>query len=132
MHDFLLHREMQRVSAQVASALTRIATARKIPDVVQAAGQVQVGAMFRSIRHLFPELKRLDQAANRRLDELLQAQLAAIAAATTAEEARAMRGRYLATDWQALRGRFSRQFVHADRESQRLIHRKKSAEPGPS
>jgi len=77
---------MQRVSSQVAGAMCRVGTARTIPEVVQAA-HVTAGPIFRSLRHLFPDLKRLDAATNRKLDELLQAQLAAIAAAGSAEDA---------------------------------------------
>lgn len=124
--NWLISRAVQRVESDATSQIARVNQARTIEEVVRAA-DVSVPAEIRFMRNSIPGLRRLESAAERRLDDLIKGRLNLITDAESATAAKAKRGRLL-QDCSMLRGKFARQYGFADRESQRLVYLKERAE----
>jgi len=99
---------------------------------VKQAADVHASATVRAL----PEIRRLGRrvhdCAEDRMAALLQPQLQALAGCASSAEMRAMYGRLVRDEWAFLRGDFSRVYVRADREYQRLRHLAVKAEARPA
>lgn len=124
--NWLISQKLQRVESEAASQIARVNHAKTIDEVIRAA-DVPVPAEIRFMRNSIRGLRSLESAAERRIEELLNGRLQQIANAESAAEAKAKRGRFI-QDCSMLRGKFSRQYGYADRESKRLVYLKEQAE----
>jgi hypothetical protein len=117
---------VQRVEADAASQAARIAHARTLEEVVRFA-DISIPSQIRFMRNSIRGLRSLETTAERRIEEMIKVRLDKIAAANSAVEAKAERGRFI-QECSRLRGTYSRQYGHADRESQRLVYLKEQSE----
>ena len=124
---FWLQQRMRTVEQQASSGLARIRHAQSMAEVVRAA-DVHVPAELRALKHQMRDLRQLQLAAERRLDEMLAEQLRQLAEMTV-DAREAFRLRLLRDEWPALRGTWAMFYRKAEVESLRLL---KPARPASS
>lgn len=122
----LITQRVQRVESDAANSQARLAYAKTIADVVRCA-DISVPAEVRFMRNSIRGLRSLEASAERRIEDIINDRLTQIADASTWADAKAERGRFI-QECNVLRGKYSRQYGHADRESQRLVYAKQQKE----
>ncbi|GBG14441.1 molybdenum cofactor guanylyltransferase [Novimethylophilus kurashikiensis] len=118
-----MRQQLAKVEGNCHSAQGRIAAARTMREVVQAM-QISVPPELRSVIRSQPGMRALTAAAERRLTELLEAQLEEARKAESTEAAKGILGRRRAQDWPYLRGTYAHIYRKADMEARRLLHTK--------
>lgn len=121
---FWIQQQTRRLESSCHQAEQQIRVARTMRDVALAA-QVTVPHELHAIRHTVPAYRQVETAAERRMGELLDAQLQEIKAAATEEEGRQLMGRFIHKDWQSLRGTYAHIYRRGEMEARRLLHQKK-------
>jgi len=110
-----------RLASDCSSARSRVRVAQTMRAVKHAA-DVHPNPMIRAYPQARQEVRKVHDAAETRMGELLDQQLQKLAACTSPEEIRAEYGSLMRNDWLFLRGEYSRTFVRADREFHRILH----------
>lgn len=120
--QFLLAQQAQRFEQDCRSAQARVASARTMWEVTRAA-HVVPPSLLRGVhlhRHGTGQ-QQLAQAAFKRMEALLSAQLKEAADITDLEARKAFLGRLRLREWDALRGEFAALYRKADMEGRRLL-----------
>jgi len=120
--NFFVQTLITRVANDCSSARARIRVSTNMRNVKHAS-DVHANPMVRALPQVRQELRSVHDAAEKRMDALLDQQLQKMAACATGDEIRAEHARLLRNDWCFLRGDFSRIYHRADREYLRLLHR---------
>lgn len=128
---FALYSEQRRVQAEAAAAISRIKTAKTIAEIVRFSN-VQVRSTFRCFKHMMPELRSLQHASERRAEEIVSAQLTALAKHPTGDEFMVAAGRLRAGDWRMLSGHFPTLARRMQLESAKLARRFPQEEQEPA
>jgi len=128
--DFFVQTLITRVANDCSSACSRIRVATDMRHVKHASN-VHANPMIRALPQVRQELRSVHDAAEKRMDALLDQQLQRMAACATGNEIRAEHARLLRNDWCFLRGDFSRIYHRADRQYLCLLHRAER-QPAPA
>ena len=128
--QMLLLTETRKVASSVSSAKAKISRATTLRDVV-AAMRIPVRAEFRSMRHLFPDLRQLPAFAENRAEAIVREQLNNLAELPDAAAVQSQRGRLMAGEWQLLNGNFPRLARLVTVESQKALHKKREEHVSP-
>ncbi|MFC5511000.1 hypothetical protein ACFPOU_07665 [Massilia jejuensis] len=128
--DFFVQTLITRVANDCSSARARIRVATDMRHVKHAS-DVHTNPMIRALPQVRQDVRSVHDAAEKRMDALLDQQLQKMAACATGDEIRAEHARLLRNDWCFLRGDFSRIYQRADREYLRLLHRAER-QPAPA
>lgn len=124
--QFWLQQEARRCESDCFAAISRVRAATTMVDVRRCA-DVHVPRVLNAIRHTLSDYRRLKQVAEQRMAELGATHLKMLQATATAAECKALRGQFLARDWQHLRGYYPRVLQDLDRESQQVLAKKERA-----
>lgn len=119
--DFFVQTLFTRLASDCSSARSRIRAAQTMRAVKHAA-DVHPNPVIRAYPQARQEVRKVHDAAETRMGELLDQQLQQLAACTSPEEIRAEYGRLMRNDWLLLRGEYSRTFIRSDREFHRILH----------
>lgn len=118
---FVLDQAMRRFESDCQMALSRLPHARTLWDVKRAA-QVNQPSILRGLHWPGQGAKqRLAHAAERRMTELLEAQLAKATAIEDPKARKEFLGRLRMNEWDALRGDYAVLYRKADIEAQKLL-----------
>lgn len=128
--DFFVQTLITRAANDCNSARAHIRVATDMRQVRRAA-DVHTNPVIRALPQVRQDVRSVHDAAEKRLDALLDQQLQKLAACATGDEIRAEHARLLRNDWFVLRGDFSRIYHRADREYLRLMHRAER-QPAPA
>lgn len=128
--DVFVQTLIARVANDCTSARARIRVATDMRHVKHAS-DVHANPMIRALPQVRQNLRSVHEAAEKRMDALLDQQLQKLGACATGGEIRAEHTRLLRDDWFFLRGDFSRTYHRADREYLRLLHRAE-LQPAPA
>jgi hypothetical protein len=129
-NQFFIDQQVRQAESSAWSAANQIRSAPTIRAVLGLC-DVPLHPMIRFMKHQIPGLRRLKEAAERRAEELVQAQLAELKT-LSAEEKEQRLGQLRARDWMLLRGNFPRLAGLVDRESQKLRRELKTMEASRS
>lgn len=117
----VLHQAMRRYESDCYLALLRLPYAKTLWEVNRAA-QVHLPGILRGLHWPGQGVKqRLAHAAERRMSELLDAQLEKAAAIEDPKARKEYLGRLRMTEWDALRGDYAMLYRKADVEAQKLL-----------
>ena len=118
--SFFIQRELAKLDSAASMAMQQVRQAKTIRQLV-AAKHVSIRAEIRSLKHLAPALRRLEQTADQRAEEIVRSQLKTLADITDKDAFKAQRGIY-ARDWFSLSGNFPQLASLAKRQSDLLWH----------
>ena len=119
--QFLLAQQAPRFEQDCRSAQARVASARTMWEVNRAA-HVVAPSLLRGVRLQRQGAgQQLAQAALKRMEALLSAQLKEAAAIPDLEARKAFLGRLRMREWDALRGAFAMLYRQADMEGRKLL-----------
>jgi len=128
--DFFIQTLITRAANDCSSARARIRVASNMRHVKQAS-DVHANPMIRALPQVRQVLRSVHDAAEKRMDALLDQQLQKLASCATGDEILTEHARLLRNDWCFLRGDFSRIYHRADREYLRHLHRAER-QPAPA
>lgn len=111
---------IRRFESNCSSAQQRLANHKTIPEVVRA-GQVRADPIIRSMTRSLPGYRQLQTALERKLESLVDEQLAAVSAEPDIEKRKEMLGKLRHREWDALRGYHAMVWRRADSGAQRLL-----------
>lgn len=117
---FWIGQQTRKFEVMCSSAASRVALCKTMQEVVRAA-DVHAPAEVRQLVHSLRGYRNLKAQTERRLEQLLEAQLAKISLIETLDERKTAVGQLRARDWQALRGEFASIYRKADRAGQQLL-----------
>lgn len=119
---FWVHQQMRRVDSAASSAQSQLSRARTMAEVVRLA-EVSVPGPLHALRHQIQGLKTLRLAVERRLEALLEVQLAALEPLSLEEAKRQVAG-LQRREWQALRGEWASVYRKAEADARRCLAEK--------
>lgn len=126
--QFYVQQEVRKVESAANAALSRLRRARTLRDVVEAS-HVPVPPAIRFMSRRIHGLRTLEQAAERRAREVVEAQLAEAKALPPEEQQRRL-GTLRAREWMLLRGNFPSLVSFAESESRKLVLQARTASGG--
>lgn len=129
--QFLLSRYASQLDNDCSIAKQKINAAKSMWDVTRAAGQIHVRSELRGQPIARQSTFAVETAATKRLEEMLQAHIQALAECPNIELMKAKRADYVAGEWQSLRGAFAAVYRRAERDSLQLIHRRETDANNP-
>lgn len=124
-NTFILNQQMRRLTSEAASARGRVLNAPSMDEVVRHASLI-VPPLLRFMQNQLSPVRSLAAAADRRLNELLDAQLQHLNTLELAAAEQAVL-KYRRNEWQCLRGTWAAIYRKADFESRRLLQHKREA-----
>lgn len=122
---FWMQQQVNRFDQSCATAEAQVRRAQTLADVVRAAHVVPPPEL-RAMRNSSIAFRKLHACAERRLAELVSAQLVQLEKATL-DVAESLFARYQSRDWQVLRGAYARVLQQADRDARLLLGKKRKA-----
>jgi hypothetical protein len=129
-NQFFIDQQVRQAESSAWSAANQM---RRAPTLRAVLGlcDVPLHPVIRFMKHQIPGLRRLKEAAERRAEELVQAQLTELKT-LSAEQREQRLGQLSSRDWMLLRGNFPRLAGLVERESQKLRRELKPVEPTPA
>lgn len=124
----LLTLELHKAERLVDAALSRMLQARTMQEV-QSLLRVPLPPLLRGLRPPLRSLSRLQAAADRRVQQLVDQDLAALQQLPSDEACRVQLDRLRSGAWAVLRGALGHQYARAIREGERIL-RSKALESG--
>lgn len=119
--QFFIDQESRRHEQNCRSAISRVARAVTMWDVKRAANVVAPSILRGMHLDRHGAGRQLSQAAEKRLDELLMAQLKEASDIAEVDARKAFLGQLRVKEWDALRGEFAQLYRKADMEGRRLL-----------
>jgi len=118
---WFIQQETQKFESRCHMGIQQVRNARTMWEVKRAA-DVHAPSILRGMHlHRQGAGRQLEQAAERKMGELLDTQLKEAAALTDIDARRKFLGKLRADEWNAMRGDYSQLYHRADREGQRLL-----------
>lgn len=118
---FFVQTLITRVANDCSTAQARIRSAKDMGQVKRAS-EVHTNPMIRALPQVRQHVRSVHDAAEKRMDNLLDEHLKKLATCTTGAEIRAEHARLIRNEWGFLRGAFSRVYVRAEGQYQCLRH----------
>lgn len=118
--DFFVQTLFTQLTSDCSSARSRIRSAQTMRAVKYAA-DVHPDPVIRAYPQTRNEVRRVHEAAEIRLSELLDQQLQKLAVCASSDKIRAKYVGLVRNDWCFLRGQYSRIYLRADREFHRIL-----------
>lgn len=129
---FYIQQQLARLTQDCSNAKLRVSRANTMREVKFAA-HVITPSVLRGLPDSRRACLELKTHASRKMDALLDTQLAKLAALGSVDEFTKIRGQLARHDWAYLRGAFAATLVRAERESTRILHLKaRPSESAPS
>jgi hypothetical protein len=122
-----LHMLERRLDGECQSAQMRVRRATTMAEVVRATS-ISVPPELRALRNNYPSYRQLKNAAERKLEELLDEQLKALKDGTL-EQARQLFAGYQHREWQSLRGTYATLYRRGEIEARRILHGRSGKNP---
>ena len=125
---FFTAEKSRKFESDCSLARSRVRRAETVLDVVRAS-RVHEPSELRGM-HLGSSAKSLLASdIDRKLGEITDAQLAELELTKSADECKAMFGRFMMQEWQHLRGPFASQYRKVDGKGHRILFQKQKLEP---
>ena len=119
--QWFVHDKLQRLASDARAAAAQVQRAQSLREV-RGLGRVHADPTVTSLRHMVPELRRLNQACEQRAQALVDTQLGSLRALKE-KDAQAFAteaSRLMQHEWPFLRGSLASVYVHAQRELAKL------------